>query len=165
MQPRAYRELVPCGHIRRVPPSDPFRTHLPWEIQYAKPEVIGDADTGAEDALDLVCILRISGLQPEQLHLARVSVDGRCDLEMGSVTDLRGKLIPAGVLIRSMSAIAGINGMAIDVQASNLPLEAVTVTLHVAVDDLSAANAVRVQVLCGNRVRRTSGLQPTHQGA
>lgn len=156
MQPRAYRELAPRGHIRRVAPSDPFRTQRPWELHYAKSPAMGHADTGTDDASDLVCILRISGLQPEQLHLARITANGRCDLEMGSLTDLRGGLIPAGVLIRSMSAIAGINGMAIDVQASNLLLEAITVTLHVTVDDPLDARAVRVQVLCGSRLRETS---------
>lgn len=113
----------------------------------------------------MACVLRISGLQPEQLHLARVSTHGRCDLEMDSVTDQRGKLIPAGVLIRSMSAIAGIHGMSMDIQACNLPLDSITVTLHVVVDDLQAASAVRVQVLCGKRARKPAGLQAIKLGA
>jgi len=165
MQPRAYRDLVPCGHIRRVAPSDPFRTRLPWELEYTSSDVACADSPDADEAPEVACVLRISGLQPEQLHLARVSTHGHCDLEMDSVTDLRGKLIPAGVLIRSMSAIAGIHGMAIDIQASNLPLDSITVTLHVVVDDLQAASAVRVQVLCGKRARKPAGLQAINLGA
>ena len=164
MQPRAYQDLILRGPIRRVMPSDPFRTRLPWELQYAKPDEAG-AGPRNDDASDVVCMLRISGLQPEQLHLARISCNGKRGIEMDSVTDLRGKLIPAGVLIRSMSAIAGIHGMAIDIQASELPLQTATVTLHVLADDLSAASAVRVQVLCGSRARRPHGLPMINQNA
>ena len=99
-------------------------------------------------------------------YAATTPVDRRVAAKMiPYLTDLRGTLIPAGVLIRSMSAIAGINGMAIDVQANNLLLEAITVTLHVTVDDPSDASAVRVQVLCGNRVPEHFGLQTSDQRA
>ncbi|WP_088280522.1 hypothetical protein [Ideonella sp. A 288] len=145
-EPMAKAALAWVMQARAVPVAgtDPARRQQEWMLRFAPPG--GPAEAVADHCREIAYLV-IQGVAAPALRGVRLHAPGSVGLEIDSLLDARGALIPAGELVDSMAWASGLPSMMIDSRGRGLRWASTTVTLRIQSDGQDGAERASVTVL------------------